>query len=55
MVTHPQTTPEVEVVVKNMIPQSVCDVVAVAGSWELLANEEEQSHLCSALMQKNNN
>ena len=45
-------TPEVEVIVDNEIPQSVCDVVAVAGCWESLANEEEHSHLRSALMRK---
>ena len=46
-----QAAPEVEVIVDNGIPQSVCDVVAVAGCWESLANEEEHSHLRSALMQ----
>ena len=55
MTTLSQTTPDEEVVVENTIQQSVCDVFAVAGHWELLANEEEHSHLCSALMQKNNN
>ncbi len=40
-----QTAPEVEVIVDNEIPQSVCDVVAVAGCWESLANEEEHSQL----------
>ncbi len=51
MVNLPQTTPEVEVIVDNEIPQSVCDVVAVAGCWESPANEDEHSHLHSALMQ----
>jgi len=41
----PQTTPEVEVIVDNGIPQSVCDVVAVAGCWGSLANEEEHIRL----------
>jgi len=40
-----QTALEVEVIVDNGIPQSVCDVVAVAGRWESLANEEEHSRL----------
>ena len=47
-----QTAPEVEVIVDNGIPQSGCDVVAVAGCWESLANEEEHSRLQSVLMQK---
>ena len=55
MARLPQTTPKVEVVVEHTILQSFCDVVAVAGHWESLANEEEQSHLCSALMQTINN
>ncbi|KAL7479298.1 hypothetical protein ACHAW6_005034, partial [Cyclotella cf. meneghiniana] len=55
MATLPQTTPEVEIVVEHTIPQSVCDVVAVSGRWESLADEEEHSCLCSALMQKINN
>ena len=54
MATLPQSTPEVEVVVENTIPQAVCDVVAVAGHWESLANEEKCSHVCSALMQNIN-
>ncbi len=52
MATLPQITPDVEVVVDHMIPQSICDVVAVAGHWESLADEEEHSCLCSALIQK---
>ncbi len=52
MVNLQQNTPEVEVIVDNEIQQSVCDVVAVAGRWESLANKEEHSHLRSALMQK---
>ena len=48
----PKNSPEVEVIVDNEIPQSVCDVVAVAGCWESLANEEEHSRLQSALMKK---
>ncbi len=44
-----QTTKEVEVIVDNGIPQSVCDVVSVAGCWESLANEEEHIRLRSAL------
>ena len=47
-----ETIPEVEVIVDNGIPESVCDVVAVAGCWESPANEDEHSHLHSALMQK---
>jgi hypothetical protein len=47
-----QTAPEVEVIVDHEIPQSVCDVVAVAGRWESLANEEEHSRLRTALMRK---
>ena len=39
LVEYTQNTPEVEVIVNNEIPQSVCDVVAVAGYWEFLANE----------------
>ncbi len=54
MATLTQTAPEVEVLVDHTTPQSVCDVVAVAGHWESLANEAEHSHLCSALMQKIN-
>ena len=49
-----QTAPEVEVVVEHTIPQSVCDVVAVAGHWESLANKAEHGRLCFALMQKIN-
>ncbi len=52
MATLPQTLSEVELVVKNTIPQPVYDVVAVAGNLESLANEEEHSHLCSVLRQK---
>ncbi len=55
MAILPQITPDVEVVVDHTVPQSVCDVVAVAGHWESLADEEEHSHLCSVLMQKINN
>ena len=51
----PQITPDAEVVVDHTIPQSVCDVVAVAGCWESQADEEDHSYLCSALMQKVNN
>ena len=46
-----QTAHEVEVIVDHGIPQSVCDVVAAAGCWESLANEEKHSRLRSALMQ----
>ncbi len=54
MATLAQTAPEVEVLVEHKTPQSVCDVVAVAGHWESLANEAEHSRLHSALMQKIN-
>ena len=47
-----QNAHEVEVIVDHGIPQSVCEVVAAAGRWESLANEEEHSRLRSALMQK---
>ena len=40
-----QTAHEVEVIVDHGIPQSVGDVVAAAGRWESLANEEEHSRL----------
>ena len=52
MATLPQITPNVDVVVDHSVPQSICDVVAVAGHWESLADEEDPSHLCSTLMQK---
>ncbi len=52
MATLPQLTPDVEVVLDHTVSQSICDAVAVAGRWESLADEEEHSHLCSALMQK---
>ncbi len=55
MATLAQTAPEVEVVVEHTTPQSVYDVVAIAGRWESLANEAEHRRLCSALMQKINN
>ena len=55
MAMHLEAMPKIEVVFENTIPQSVCDVVAVAGHREALADEEEQSHLCSALMRKINN
>ena len=45
MATLQRTALEVEVIVDNGIPQSVCDVVAVAGCWESLANKEEHSRL----------
>ncbi len=54
MATLTKTAPEVEVVVEHTTPQSVCDVVAVAGRWESLANEAEHSCLCSALIRKIN-
>ena len=44
MANLPQTILEVEVIVNNEIPQSVCNVVAVAGCWESLANKEEHNH-----------
>ncbi len=50
MGTRPKSMPEVEVIVENKIPQSVCDVVAVDGCWESLAEEEKYSCLCSAFM-----
>ena len=55
MATLPQITPDVDIVADHMILHFVCDVVAVAGHWESLADEEEHSCLCSALMQKINN
>ena len=45
-----QNAHDVEVIVDHGIPQSVEDVVAAAGRWESLANEEEHSRLRSALM-----
>ena len=54
MATLTQTAPEVAVVVEHITPESVCDVVAVAGHWESLGNKAEHNHLCSGLIRKNN-
>ena len=55
MVELAQTAPEVEVILEGTIPQSVCDVIAVAGCWEALAEEEQHMHLCAAFMRNIHN
>ena len=50
----PQIAPEIGDDVENPIPQAAYDMVAVAGHWEELADEEEHSHVCSALMRSMN-
>ena len=36
----------------NEVPQAICDVVNIAERLESLVNEEEHSHLRTALMRK---